>query len=63
MKNANVFWHLLRHFIIWYVSQYINICPDRESAFHRPSLGLYCMYDCASGTSLWLYAGIQAYPA
>ncbi len=32
-------------------------------AFHRPSLGLYCMYDCASGTSLWLYAGIQAYPA
>ena len=24
---------------------------------------LYCMYDCASGTSLWLYVGIQAYPA
>ena len=60
MKNAK---RILALAAAIYVSQYINICPDRESAFHRPSLGLYCMYDCASGTSLWLYAGIQAYPA
>ena len=62
MKNAKRILALVAA-ILLFGMYLINICPDRESAFHRPSLGLYCMYDCASGTSLWLYAGIQAYPA
>lgn len=45
MKNAKRILALAAAILLfWYVSQYINICPDRESAFHRPSLGLYRMY-------------------